>query len=72
MRCTENQIQRFRVAMIGNEDPWRVFESEGSIWGLLVQRQSSAVQEMLRMRGGCSRAWTKSSNERTRININRQ
>ena len=36
MRCTESQIQRFSIAVVGNEDPRRVFESEGSIRGLLV------------------------------------
>lgn len=28
MRCMESQIQKLRVSMIGNEDPWRVFQSE--------------------------------------------
>lgn len=30
IRCTESQIQRFRVAMIGNKDPWKAFVSPGT------------------------------------------
>lgn len=43
LRCTESQIQWFRVAMIGSEDPWKVFEAENcttkAALGLLVQQQ---------------------------------
>lgn len=28
MRCTESQMQRFRVGIIGNEDPWKVLSQK--------------------------------------------